>query len=334
MRPYEKKYVDECYQAMQQEHDACGIGLVVNIDGKKEYRTLDDALSIVEKLEHRAGKDATGEVGDGVGILVQVSHKFFKKAAKESGIEVKDEGDYGVGMFFLPQDTKKRTLAMRMFKVISEKNGLNVIGWREVPTNPDILGKVARDAMPVIMQCFVERPADCEKGLAFDRMLYVARREFEQSTDETYITSLSSRTIVYKGMFLVGQLRKFYKDLQSKNYETAIAMVHSRFSTNTTPSWERAHPYRLVAHNGEINTIRGNFDRMLAREETLYSPSLENDVDKIFPIIHKTGSDSAMLDNTLEFFMMNGIPLPLAVMMMIPEPWKNDSYMEQEKKDF
>ena len=334
MRPYEEKYVKECYRAMQEEHDACGIGLVVNIDGRKEYRTLDDALSIVEKLEHRAGKDATGEVGDGVGILVQISHKFFKPAAKEAGIEVKDEGDYGIGMFFLPQDTKKRTLAMRMFKVITEKNGLKVMGWREVPTNPDILGKVARDAMPVIMQCFVERPADCEKGLAFDRMLYVARREFEQSTDDTYITSLSSRTIVYKGMFLVGQLRKFYEDLQSKDYETAIAMVHSRFSTNTTPSWERAHPYRMIAHNGEINTIRGNFDRMLAREETLYSPSIENDVDKIFPIIHKTGSDSAMLDNTLEFFMMNGIPLPLAVMMMIPEPWKNDSYMEQEKKDF
>ena len=188
MRPYEEKYVRECYQAMQEEHDACGIGLVVNIDGKKEYRTLDDALSIVEKLEHRAGKDATGEVGDGVGILVQISHKFFKNAAKEAGIEVKDEGDYGVGMFFLPQDTKKRTLAMRMFKVITEKNGLKVMGWREVPTNPDILGKVARDAMPVIMQCFVERPADCEKGLAFDRMLYVARREFEQSTDDTYVT--------------------------------------------------------------------------------------------------------------------------------------------------
>ena len=227
MRPYEEKYINECYREMQEEHDACGIGLVVNIDGKKEYRTLNDALSIVEKLEHRAGKDATGEVGDGVGILVQVSHKFFEKAAKESGIEVKDEGDYAVGMFFLPQDAKKRTLAMRMFKIICEKNGLSIIGWREVPTDPDILGKVARDAMPVILQCFVERPADCAKGLAFERMLYVARREFEQSTDETYITSLSSRTIVYKGMFLVGQLRNFYKDLQSKDYETAIAMVHS-----------------------------------------------------------------------------------------------------------
>ncbi|MCR5614914.1 MAG: glutamate synthase subunit alpha, partial [Saccharofermentans sp.] len=230
MRPYERKYLNECYQGIAEEHDACGIGLVVNIDGRKEYRTLDDALSIVEKLEHRAGKDASGEVGDGVGILVQISHKFFAKAAKKAGIEVKEEGDYGVGMFFLPQDTKKRTLAMRMFKVICTKNGLNVIGWREVPTEPDILGKVARDAMPVIMQCFVERPEDCTKGLAFDRMLYVARREFEQSTDDTYITSLSSRTIVYKGMFLVGQLRKFYKDMQSKDYETAIAMVHSRFS--------------------------------------------------------------------------------------------------------
>ncbi|MCR4688952.1 MAG: glutamate synthase large subunit [Saccharofermentans sp.] len=330
MRPYEKQYVKECYDAMGEEHDACGIGLVVNIDGKKEYRTLDDALSIVEKLEHRAGKDATGEVGDGVGILVQVSHKFFSKLDLDLG----EEGDYGVGMFFLPVDTKKRTLAMRMFKVICEKNGLEVLTWRDVPVDPDCLGKVARDSMPVIAQCFIKRPSGCDKGLAFDRMLYVARREFEQSTDDAYITSLSSRTIVYKGMFLVGQLRRFYKDLQSKDYETAIAMVHSRFSTNTTPSWERAHPYRLVAHNGEINTIRGNFDRMLAREETLYTDRLDKDIDKIFPIIHKTGSDSAMLDNTLEFFMMNGIPLPLAVMMMIPEPWKNDPYMEQDKKDF
>lgn len=174
MRPYETKHLNESYKAMQEEHDACGIGLVVNIDGKKEYRTLDDALSIVEKLEHRAGKDATGEVGDGVGILVQISHKFFKKACEEAGIEVKGEGDYGIGMFFFPQDNKKRTLAMRMFKVIAEKNGLAIKGWREVPTVPDVLGKVARDSMPVIMQCFVERPENCAKGQAFDRMLYVA----------------------------------------------------------------------------------------------------------------------------------------------------------------
>lgn len=318
----------------QAEHDACGIGMVVNIDGRKEYRTLDDALSIVEKLEHRAGKDAAGEVGDGVGILVQISHSFFKKAAEDAGISLGDEGDYGIGMFFLPQDLRKRTFAMRLFQVNCEKNGLSILGWRDVPTDPKILGKKALDCMPFISQCFIARPADCAKGIDFDRKLYVCRREFEQSAEDTYINSLSSRTIVYKGMFLVGQLRKFYTDLQSKDYETAIAMVHSRFSTNTTPSWERAHPYRLIAHNGEINTIRGNHDRMLAREETLHTPWLDENSAKTFPVIHASGSDSAMLDNTLEFFMMNGVPLPLAVMMMIPEPWKNDQYMEQEKKDF
>ena len=171
-------------------------------------------------------------------------------------------------MFFLPQDLRKRTFAKRLFHVNCEKNGLKILGWREVPTNPEILGKKALDCMPCIEQCFIERPEDCSKGIDFDRRLYVCRREFEQSADDTYINSLSSRTIVYKGMFLVGQLRRFYTDLQSTDYETSIAMVHSRFSTNTTPSWERAHPYRLIAHNGEINTIRGNHDRMLAREET------------------------------------------------------------------
>ena len=334
MSVYEGDYNKTRHEASETEHDACGIGMVVNIDGRREYRTLDDALSIVEKLEHRAGKDAAGEVGDGVGILLQISHGFFKKAAAGSGFDIGDAGDYGIGMFFLPRELKKRTFAKRLFQVNCEKNGLRILGWREVPTNPEILGKKALDCMPCIEQCFIERPQDCARGIDFDRRLYVCRREFEQSAEDTYINSLSSRTIVYKGMFLVGQLRRFYTDLQSRDYETSIAMVHSRFSTNTTPSWERAHPYRLIAHNGEINTIRGNHDRMLAREETLHTPWLDENADKTFPVIHASGSDSAMLDNTLEFFMMNGVPLPLAVMMMIPEPWKNDPYMEHEKKDF
>ena len=316
------------------EHDACGIGAVVNIDGHKDYRTLDDALTIVEKLEHRAGKDATGKVGDGVGILTQISHSFFKKTAKAMGIELGDERDYGVGMFFFPTNVLKRTFAMRMFEVICKKNGLPFLGWREVPVHPEILGEVARNCMPYICQCFIGRPEDTEQGLAFDRRLYVTRREFEQSSEDTYICSLSSRTIVYKGMFLVKQLRAFYEDLQDHDYKTAIAMVHSRFSTNTTPSWERAHPYRMIAHNGEINTIRGNIDRMLAREETMSTPIFENDADKVFPVIPKYASDSAMLDNTLEFFYMSGLDLPLSVMMMIPEPWKHNKFMDEEKKDF
>lgn len=317
------------------ERDACGIGAVVNIDGHADGKALDDALSIVEKLEHRAGKDASGKVGDGVGILLQISHSFFSGAAKKCGIELGEERDYGVGMFFFPQNDLKRTFAKRMFEVICEKSGMKFLGWRDVPVHPEILGDMARDCMPCICQCFIERPEGCKKGIDFDRMLYVCRREFEQSSEDTYITSLSSRTIVYKGMFLVKQLRAFYSDLQSKDYKTAIAMVHSRFSTNTTPSWERAHPYRMIAHNGEINTIRGNIDRMLAREETIISPIMKDgDLDKIFPVVHKSGSDSAMLDNTLEFMYMNGIDLPLAVMMTIPEPWKHNHFMEETKKDF
>ena len=321
----------------QQEHDACGIGSIVNIDGRKDHKVLDDALHIVEKLEHRAGKDATGEVGDGVGVLTQISHKFFVKAASQAGIsKVADaeEGDYGVGMFFLPQNTLRRTLAKRMFEVITQKEGMEVLGWREVPVHEEILGKAAVDCMPCIRQCFIKRPKGVEKGIDFDRRLYVVRREFEQSSEDTYICSLSSRTIVYKGMFLVGQLRRFYDDLQDEDYEAAIAIVHSRFSTNTTPSWHRAHPYRMIAHNGEINTIRGNIDRMLAREETMTSPVMQRDLDKIFPVVDRSGSDSAMLDNTLEFLYMNGMPLALAMMVIIPEPWKHNTFMSEDKKDF
>lgn len=322
------------YEGLDEEHDSCGIGTIVNIDGHKDYRVLDDSLHIVEKLEHRAGKDASGKVGDGVGILTQISHKFFKKAARREGIRLKGERDYGVGMFFFPQDEMKRMFAMRMFEVIVRKEGLIFLGWRDVPVHPEILGDLAKESMPCIMQCFIERPQDVAQGIDFDRRLYVVRREFEQSSEDTYICSLSSRTITYKGMFLVKQLRKFYDDLQDSDYETAIAIVHSRFSTNTTPSWNRAHPYRMIAHNGEINTIRGNIDRMLAREETMTSPVMEKDIDKIFPVVSATGSDSAMLDNTLEFLYMNGMPLPLAMMAIIPEPWKNNRFMDQSRKDF
>ncbi len=315
------------------EHDSCGIGAVVDIKGRPSRATVDDALKIVEKLEHRAGKDAAGETGDGVGILVQVSHSFFKPAAAACGIELGGPGDYGVGMFFFPQDAVQRRRAQKMFEVIVGKEGMRLLGWREVPTCPEILGRKARECMPYILQCFVERPADTRTGLPFDRRLYVARRVFEQSNDNTYVASLSCRTVVYKGMFLVHQLRGFYKDLQSEDYTSAIAMVHSRFSTNTTPSWERAHPNRFILHNGEINTIRGNVDRMLAREETMSSAVMRENMDKIFPVINPNGSDSAMLDNTLEFLVMNGMPLPLAMMITIPEPWKNDKMIDRKKRD-
>ncbi|MGN0329108.1 MAG: glutamate synthase large subunit [Lachnospira sp.] len=318
----------------QFEHDNCGIGAVVSINGTKTHQTVSDALSIVENLEHRAGKDAEGKTGDGVGILLQISHKFFKKAVKPLGIKIGDEREYGVGMFFFPQDELNRNRAKKMFEIIVEKEGMEFLGWREVPTFPNVLGKKAVDCMPYIMQGFVKKPENVNKGIDFDRKLYVARRVFEQTSESTYVCSLSSRTIVYKGMFLVGQLRTFFGDLCDEDYESAIALVHSRFSTNTNPSWERAHPNRFIVHNGEINTIKGNADRMLSREETMVSPYLEEEMAKITPVVNTNGSDSAMLDNTLEFFVMNGMPLPLAVMITIPEPWSNNKAMEQEKKDF
>ena len=315
------------------EHDACGIGAVVDLKGRPSHKTVDDALKIVEKLEHRAGKDAEGKTGDGVGILLQISHRFFFRAAQEIGISLPKPRDYGVGMFFFPQDTLRRSQAKKMFELIVEKEGMEFLGWRTAPVCPEILGQKALAKMPYIEQGFIRRPNGTAQGLEFDRKLYVARRVFEQSNDNTYVVSLSSRTIVYKGMFLVDQLRGFYLDLQSTDYESAVALVHSRFSTNTNPSWERAHPNRLMAHNGEINTIRGNVDRMLAREETMESALLKADMDKVLPVVNVAGSDSAMLDNTLEFLMMAGMDLPLAVMACIPEPWMGDKSISRSKRD-
>ena len=344
----------------QFEHDSCGIGAVVSIDGKKSHEVIENALSIVEKLEHRAGKDASGETGDGVGILAQISHAFFKEAAKNGEISLAgkkceslgDERDYGIGMFFFPNDgaTSSRCEAeseKTRFEKVCKNQNLKFLGWRRVPVNADVLGKKARDCMPEIWQGFVARLENCEKGLEFDKLLYKARLAFEKGENgalrgvpaegvsgngeaiaakgetspnslSTYVCSLSSRTIVYKGMFLVGQLRTFYLDLQSELYDSSLALVHSRFSTNTNPSWQRAHPNRFIAHNGEINTIRGNADRMLAREGE----------------IDLTGSDSAMLDNTLEYLTMNGMDLPLSVMVCIPQAWKHEDTLSQDKKDF
>lgn len=316
------------------EHDNCGIGAIVNIKGQKSHDTVANALKIVEQLEHRAGKDAEGKTGDGVGILLQISHKFFTKVCKPFGIFLGSERDYGVGMFFFPQDELKRNQAKNIFEVIVEKEGMEFLGWREVPVHQDVLGSRAVECMPCIMQGFIKRPEKVEKGIDFDRRLYVVRRVFEQSSDDTYVASLSSRTIAYKGMFLVDQLRLFFADLQDKDYESAIALVHSRFSTNTNPSWERAHPNRFIVHNGEINTIRGNRDKMQAREENMESEALKGELHKVLPAINATGSDSAMLDNAIEFMVMSGMELPLAVMISIPEPWANNKSMSQKKKDF
>ena len=317
------------------EHDNCGIGAIVNIRGEKSHAIVDDALKIVENLEHRAGKDGEGKTGDGVGILTQIPHKFFKKVLKDTGITIGGEREYAVGMFFFPQNELKRSQARKMFEIIVAKEGLTFLGWRKLPIVSSVLGQRALESCPQIYQAFIKRPAECREDLEFDRKLYVVRRVFEQSNENTYVPSLSCRTIVYKGMFLVGQLRTFFLDLQDEDYESAIAMVHSRFSTNTNPSWLRAHPNRLVVHNGEINTIRSNADKMLAREEALQpSRFSDEDLTKVLPVISPEGSDSAMLDNALEFMIMGGMDPALAAMILIPEPWEHNDTLSQKERDF
>ena len=317
------------------EHDNCGIGAVVNVNGAQTHAVVDDALKIVETLAHRAGRDAEGTTGDGVGILTQIPHSFFAKECEALGFSLGEARQYGVGMFFLPNDELKCSRAKKMFETVAQKEGLECLGWRKVPCAKETLSQKALDAMPCMMQCFVKRPKDAVTDLDFDRRLYLVRRIFEQSAEEVYVPSLSCRTIVYKGMFLVTQLRLFYTDFQNKEFCSALALVHSRFSTNTVPSWHRAHPNRLMVHNGEINTIKGNADKMLAREEALHGGALSaEDLHRIFPVIDRSGSDSAMLDNTLEFLMMNGIELPLAVSIAIPEPWAHNAALSDEQRDF
>lgn len=335
--PTKQGLYDPCF-----EHDACGIGTIVNIDGEKSHEILSDCLTILEKLEHRGGTGADERTGDGAGVLFNIPHKFFKEELKSKGITLEHEGDYAVAMVFLPQEKKAREEAIRLFEDITREEGLELIGWREVPTNPSILGKASLESMPYFMQAFVKRPSSVKKGMAFERKLYIVRRNIEKRAgwiskflNETfYIASFSSKTIVYKGMLLSTQLRVFYKDLEDERVTTSLALVHSRYSTNTFPSWERAHPNRFMIHNGEINTLRGNVNKVYSRETNLKSRVLGKDLIRVLPIINKEGSDSAIFDNNLEFLYMNGMDLTRAVMMAIPEPWYKSRTMSKEKKAF
>ncbi len=304
------------------EHENCGVGAVADLNGRATHRTVDQALSIVERLAHRAGSDALGTTGDGVGILTELPHSLFAAWAQEEGISLGHPGEYGVGMFFLPEDEVGMENACRIFQQLAAAEQIPVLGWRNVPCHPAQLGAGARRTMPRIRQCFLRRPAGIRNAQDFDRRLYVLRRVFEKQDTDTYICSLSCRTIVYKGMMLVSQLRSFYDDLQDVRYISRMAMVHSRFSTNTFPSWSKAHPQRMLLHNGEINTIRGNHDRMKAREETMRSAVMGEEMQRVLPVVTEGGSDSQMLDNTLEFLTMNGIPMALAGMILLPEPWQ------------
>ena len=325
----------------QFEKDACGMGFVVNIKGKKSHDIIDDGLRILERLEHRGGAGADKDTGDGAGILVQIPHEFFKRECEVLGISLPAAGEYGVGMIFAHKYESLRNEQKRIFEEVVCEEGQVVLGWREVPVDGTKVGKEAAAIRPWMIQILIGKGPDVTNNAEFERKLYVIRKLAEKRiiplskelSSDFYIASLSSKTIVYKGMLTPGQLRDFYLDLSDLDFTSALAMVHSRFSTNTFPSWARAHPNRFLVHNGEINTIRGNVNWINAREGKAESP-LFPDIKKVFPVVDDSGSDSAMFDNTLEFLHMTGRSLPHAIMMMIPEPWERNKLMSQEKHDF
>ncbi len=322
------------------DHDACGIGALAHLKGERSHRMVDDALSVLVNLEHRGGKGLEPNTGDGAGILFQVPHRFFRKEAQKCGHLLPDEGDYGVAMLFCPQDERGVADARRIFEDGCAAEGLPVLFWREVPVDDHDLGATARACMPTILQAFVARPQDVSAGDDFERKLYVCRRTIEKRGDAShelegkifYICSMSSRTIVYKGMLVSTQMRRFYLDLNDSAVESSLALVHSRYSTNTTPSWERAHPNRYIIHNGEINTLRGNVNWLRAREPHLYSPVLGSDIRKVLPVINREGSDSAILDNVLEFLVMNGRDIARSMTLMIPEPWERNDQLSDARR--
>jgi glutamate synthase domain-containing protein 1 len=318
------------------EHDACGIGAVVNIDGKKTHKAVEDALNILINLEHRGGTGADGKTGDGSGILFQIPHRFFKEEVQKLGVILPDEEEYAIGMFFLPVNEFDKINCINIFEKLCNEEDLKILTWREVPVNPAELGDFAILSMPCFKQVIIERPSHINDVKEFERRLYILRRRFEKElvTENAYISSLSCKTIVYKGLLLAGQLKNFYKDLSNAKVESSIVMVHSRYSTNTVPSWKRAHPNRYIIHNGEINTLRGNINSLLAREGNLKSKIFGENLSKVLPIINTEGSDSAILDNTLEFLIMNGKSIEEAIMMLIPEPWDKNQVISKEERAF
>jgi glutamate synthase (NADPH/NADH) large chain len=324
------------------EHDACGFGFVVDIAGRPSHKTVRDALTVLVNLEHRGATGSEKNTGDGAGLTIQIPHRFLCDVAAKSGVNLRGKGGYGVGMVFLPQDKTGRVECFRLFEQVLADEGLHFLGWRDVPTESSSLGASAKAAQPLIRQVFIDRPERLVEDLAFERKLYVVRRLVEKAVSRSaipsrgdfYIPSLSCRTIVYKGMLNASQLQVFYPDLADERVESAIAMVHSRFSTNTFPSWPRAHPYRYISHNGEINTLRGNVNWMHARQALFSSKLFGDELTKALPVIDMEGSDSAILDNVLELLYLSGRSLAHALMMMVPEPWQHHESMAPEKRAF
>ena len=327
----------------QFEHDSCGVGFVVNIKGRKSHAIIRQALEALLNLDHRGACGCEANTGDGAGITIQPPHEFFKLVSREARLTLPSAGEYGVGMLFLPSDPAHRAECEKIFDQIVVEEGQKVLGWRTVPTNNSDLGKTARAGEPAMRQVFIARSSKLADDMAFERKLYVIRKRAENSIRYSgkvaggeffYVSSLSFKTVIYKGMLLTTQLPEYYPDLLHPAMESALALVHSRFSTNTFPSWNRAHPYRYMAHNGEINTLRGNINWMHARQAMFECDLFGDDIKKILPVVCTDGSDSAMFDNCLELLVLAGRSLPHAMMMMIPEPWTRHESMSPEKKAF
>src|SRR5579863_6074695 len=323
------------------EHDACGIGFVASIGGHKSHDIIRKGIQVLLNLAHRGACGCDPETGDGAGVLIQIPHKFFARECAKLGFSLPKAGTYGVGMTFLPVEKHQRLQCEGILERIVREEGMTLLGWRDTPVYASAIGRVARASQPYIQQIFVKCAPGMEED-AFERKLYVVRKRAENEIRESgiedaemfYIPSLSCRTIVYKGLLLASQITNFYRELSDPDAVSALCLVHQRFSTNTFPSWQRAHPYRYVAHNGEINTLRGNINWMHARESLLKSDLFGDDIRKLLPIINEDGSDSAMFDNCLEFLVLGGRSLPHAMMMMVPEPWSNHESMSDEKKAF
>jgi glutamate synthase (NADPH) large chain len=323
------------------EHDACGVGFVANIEGRKSHDIVLKGIQVLINLTHRGACGCDPETGDGAGILIQIPHSFFDRECTKLGFTLPAPGEYGIGMVFLPVDRQERMLCEGILEKVAKEHGLTVLGWRDTPINGEMIGRVARSSQPYIEQIFVRRAPGMDQD-ALERKLYVVRKHAERVVAESdlkekgffYLPSLSSRTIVYKGLLLAPQISRFYKELGDPEVMSALCMVHQRFSTNTFPSWQLAHPYRYISHNGEINTLRGNVNWMSARQSVLASPLFGDDIEKLLPIITPGGSDSAMLDNAVELLTLSGRSLPHVMSMLIPEAWDHDPEMPEDVKAF
>ncbi len=324
------------------EKDSCGVGFIADIKGRKSHKIVEDALTILVNLEHRGAVGADPRAGDGAGILVQTPHKFFAKQAQKLGFTLPPPGQYGVGVLFLPHDTAWRQEIMDTYAAVAAQEGMAILGWRDVPTDNSTLGESVKPTEPVHKQVFIARSPKVTSEDEFERRLYIMRKTISgimygrrpRNTSNYYPVSISCRTVIYKGMFLADQLGAYYPDLHDPDFDSALALVHQRFSTNTFPTWSLAHPYRMVAHNGEINTLRGNNNWMAARQASVSSPKFGDDITRLWPISYEGQSDTACFDNAVEFLTMGGYSLAHAMMMMIPEAWAGNPLMDEERRAF